>query len=267
MVVKKANNEYIVNEEIEFLGAPVGDNFVEPEKNLCGHENIKVELLGSPNYNEWIECVFYNCFSTWNTTPHKPVTKMMKELSFEEKEKKVLYMLTKRPISAVLEYGMFAFRMSGVPRSFTHQIVRHRQMAFSQQSFRVSSCYSDPIMAPQELFEMEDEKLKNELLDECGKLVLEGRRIYKKLIESGISMEASRNFMFMGTCTELGAVMRLRDLIDYFRSRTSDITQDTHTYIVCLTAEELKKKQPKFFDFVLKNCKGLEETMKKYLSE
>lgn len=267
MANKEANNKYIVDEEIEFLGAPVGENFVEPKNQVAGYETIKVELLSSSNYKDWVKAAMYASLVTWDTTPHEPVSKLL-EAPFEEQEKKLMSMLGKRPISVALEGAVFTFKLTGIPRAMTHQIVRHRQMSFGQQSYRVSSCYSDPVRLPVSLQERIDanaddvkaKELKKEYIDAVKSV----RSMYRKLIENGIPMEQARCIMPMGTCTKIGVTMRLRDMIEYFNGRTSDITQDEHTYMVCLMAKEMREKQPEFFNFIKMKVKNLEATMLKY---
>lgn len=266
MANKEANNEYIVAEEIEFLGAPVGDNFIEPEKQVAGYESIDVELLSSTNYVEWVRAALYASLVTWDTTPHVPVTKMQ-DWQFEKQEEYLLKMLSKRPISVALEGAVFTFKITGIPRAMTHQLVRHRQMSFGQQSYRVSSCYADPVRLPPTL---EDKCHQENNLDAINlrakyeSTVKAVREVYKELIELGVPMEQARCIMPMGTCTKIAVTMRLRDMIEYFNGRTSDIAQDEHTYIVCLMAKEMKLNQPEFFEFIKGRAKGLEETMAKY---
>jgi thymidylate synthase (FAD) len=270
-VNKEANEKYIVDEEIEFLGAPVGHNFEEPEQQVAGYETIKVELMAGSDYKEWVKAALYNSLCTWDTTPQIPVSKMM-DWTFEEQEKTLMFMLTKRPISVALEGAVFNFKITGVPRAMTHQIVRHRQMAFGQQSYRVSSCYSDPVRIPVSLreritnnAEKSEEEFKALQLElDYIDAVKTVRKVYKDLIEAGIPMEQARCIMPMGTCTKIGVCMRLRDMIEYFNGRTSDITQDEHTYMVCLMAKEMRDKQPEFFKFICTRAKGLEATMEKY---
>ena len=265
MANKEANEKYIVDEEIEFLGAPVGHNFEEPENQVAGYETIKVELMAGSNYKDWVKAALYNSLCTWDTTPQIPVSKMM-DWDFEKQEKTLMFMLTKRPISVALEGAVFNFKITGVPRAMTHQIVRHRQMAFGQQSYRVSSCYSDPVRLPVTLQERIDtgDKTAQALKDEYIYNVKNMRQMYKRLIQAGIPMEQARCIMPMGTCTKIGVCMRLRDMIEYFNGRTSDITQDEHTYMVCLMAKEMRDKQPEFFKFICTRAKGLEATMEKY---
>lgn len=269
MTIKEANEDYIVKEEIEFLGKPVGERFVPPEMQVSDYSNMKVELTSpttSQAYKDWVNSALYNSMCTWDTTPHLPVSKMVEEASFEEKEKRLLYILSKRPISVALEGVMFSFKVINMPRALTHQWVRSRQWAFGQQSFRVSSCYSDPVRVPQSLVEKYkagDERARV-LFHAFKEAVIINRQVYKELIEYGIPMEQSRQIMPMGTCTKIGAVMRLRDLIDYVKGRTGTIAQDEHTLVVVLMLRELQTKQPEFFNIIKTAVPSCIETMRIY---
>ena len=275
MTQKEANKDYIVAEEIEFLDAPVGHNFEEPEKEVAGYESIKVELLGGSDYKEWVKAAMYASLVTWDTTPQLPVTKLQ-EQPFERQEELFLRMLSKRPISVALEGAVFTFKITGIPRAMTHQIVRHRQMSFGQQSYRVSSCYSDPVRFPVSLQEKINDEVENENNTEMKyvnlgadyiKAVKTVRKVYKELIDAGIPMEQARSIMPMGTCTKIAATMRLRDMIEYFKGRTSAIAQDEHTYMVCLMAEQMKIHKPEFFNFIKSRATNIEDVMAQYLNK
>jgi len=272
MVNKQANDEYIRDEERKYLGFEVGDLFVEPEKQISGYESMSVELLspiGNQAYTEWVEAAFYTALCTWDREPHIPVSKMQNELSFDKKEKILFDILKDRPISVALEGVCFNFKMTGIPRAMTHQIVRHRDWAFGQESFRVASCYSCSVRAPQVLFEQNDDNSKV-LLKQYEEVVKKCRAMYAKLIESGVPMEQARCIMPMGTTTKISGTAQLSFLIKYIQSRTIGITQDEHTYLVCLMLKSLKDQQRKFYDFLLwytadkRTGKNFEETMKQY---
>ncbi len=61
-------------------------------------------------------------------------------LSFEKQrrgsEKRFIRMLVKRGHLSVLEHAYATFRIQGVSRAFTHQLVRHRLCSYTQQSQR-----------------------------------------------------------------------------------------------------------------------------------
>lgn len=268
MVNKKADEEYIKAEERQYLGSEVGDRFIEPEKQLSGYESIQVELLspiGSEAYEEWVNAALYTSLCTWDTEPHIPVTKMQ-ALHFKEKEKRLFGILKDRPISVALEGVCFNFKITGVPRSLTHQIVRHRDWAFGQESYRVSSCYSCSVRVPQVLIEEE----QTELMDKYRETVKQCRALYKEMIEAGVPMEQARCIMPMGTTTKISGTCQLSFLIKYIRSRTIGITQDEHTYMVCLMLKAIKDAQPKFYEFLLwytadrKTGDTFEKTMELY---
>mgnify|MGYP001570046089 CR=1 FL=1 len=264
MTVKEADIAYILAEEKKFLGTEIGNFFEEPERQVAGYESIKVELTsptGTEAYVDWVNSAFYNSLSTWDKSPEKFVSEMHENYNIEQKENLLFNIIKERPISVALEGTTFCFKVTGIPRTQTHQIVRARQAAFGQTSLRVASCYSEPIRVPQSLLEKEN---NTELLDVFVKTVKMCRETYKRLIESGIPMEQARNIMPMGTCTNIGMCMNLRTLIDYVKGRTGDIAQDEHTYIVCLMMDELRKKQPKFFNVVKMFVPNVETTMEKY---
>lgn len=54
----------------------------------------------------------------------------------EDTEKRFIRMLIKNEHLSVLEHAYATFRISGVSRAFTHQLVRHRLCSFIQQSQR-----------------------------------------------------------------------------------------------------------------------------------
>lgn len=265
MANKEADKDYIEKEEIDFLGEKVGHNFEEPENQIEGYESIHVELLNGTNYRDWVKAAMYASLVTWDTTPQVPISNLL-NAPFVRQEELLMSMLDQRPISVALEGAVFTFKLTGIPRAMTHQIVRHRQMSFGQQSFRVSSCYSDPVRLPPTLKEKMDagDTMAEAMVKKYEKTVETVRAMYKEMVEFGIPTEQARAIMPMGTCTKIAATMRLRDMIAYFQGRTSDIAQDEHTYMVCLMAKEMKDKQPEFFKFITKKVPNLEKVMEQY---
>ena len=133
----------------------------------------------------------------------------------------------------------------------------------------MSSCYSDPVRIPNELNKHNNgtdilKYKKSNLYDKYVNHVKNGRQLYKEMIDEGVPMEQARAIMPMGTCTKIAVTMRLREMIDYFKGRTSEIAQDEHTYLVCLMAKEMKEKQPEFFKFITKKVPNLEKVMGEY---
>lgn len=85
---------------------------------------MKVELLFiTPNAEKLIESAGRTCYLSFGKQG-------------EGTEKAFIKMLIKMGHLSVLEHAYATFRISGVSRAFTHQLVRHRLCSYSQQSQR-----------------------------------------------------------------------------------------------------------------------------------
>jgi len=239
--MKSANMDYINKETTEFLGLP----FVFGDSDYRGlfteSESVQVSLILYPEWDKWIKAMFQVSFATW----HNEFGTNIDVVPDYKREELVLNFLKKRPVSAVLESAIFVFRIDGLSRAMTHQIVRHRGMAFNQQSLRVTPCHLSGIRMPKGL----DEEDKADL-EELFKKVTDK---YLDLIDSGVPIEQARNVMPMGTLTNIVMVSNLKVLIGYLKARTLDIAQDEHTYIALLIANELRSKCPEFYTNFVKN--------------
>lgn len=272
--MKETTKDEIKAEEKKFLGFEIENFFPTNDTTVAGYESIKVELLSASDYKNWVKGAAYASLVTWDQEPYNPVTHLL-EGKFEDIEEKLLGILDERPISVALEGAKFTFKIVGIPRSMTHQIVRHRKMAFGQQSFRVSSCYADPVRLPQKLVELNNKKTMltengvsvPDLIHEFGQTVQKCKAIYKKMIEADVPMEQARNIMPMGTCTKIAVTTDLRSMIEYVQGRTSDIAQDEHTYIVMLMLQELHIKARKFYDIIEKRNPKVRQMMFDYLTK
>ena len=258
--MKKADKKYIEKEVVEFFGDTIAEK--DMTHFYCGFDSMECELLsplGDESYRQWVNAAFFSTFATWDETGDK----LLDDMPHEEREERLLYMLKSRPISVARECIKFTFRLSGISRSVTHQLVRHRKMAFGQQSLRVSDPSQDKIRLPECL--MEDEVKNHKLLIHCKQVLQETKKLYALLVEKGVPREQARAVLPIGITTKINATMDLRAMIDYFRARISDIAMAEHTYMVALMARELRDKQPKFYDYVSSQVNGLDECIDEYL--
>ncbi len=215
---------------------------------------MKVEMLfplSNSYYSEWVGGATHACLATWEQYPYKDINKM----TYQEKEKQLNIILNDRPISVALEMPKFTFKITGLTRAMTHQIVRHRKMAFGQQSIRVV----DPTGAPVRMLEAFEAEDKGDLKSRYYDCVVNAKNLYKDMVSAGIPREQARNILPMGTTTSIVMTADLRTMIDYFRGRTSKITQGEHHYLVYLIAKAFREQQPKFFDFICTKVDGLKE--------
>lgn len=135
---------------------------------------MKVELLFiTPNAEKLIETAGRTSYLSFNKQG-------------KDTEKAFIRMLVKRGHFSVLEHAYATFRISGVSRAFTHQLVRHRLCSFTQQSQR----YVDE----SKFNYIEPESIKNnpQAHSLFVKFIEEAKRIYSELQKLGIKNEDAR---------------------------------------------------------------------------
>lgn len=252
MVVKQADIDYVKKEINELLNVDFSIDEGNFGKVATKDENIVIKLLYKPDWNSWLDAMYYTAFSTWNNGYE---INLENEKSIEKRRNLTLNLLKKRPISACYESAMFVIKIDNVSRAMTHQIVRARRMAFNQQSFRVSPAHHSDFRIPN--------GLDNELKKEIENKVNNDRNLYLKLINNGIPTEMARNVLGMGTCTNIVMTTNLPALKQYINDRTINLAQDEHTYIALRICKELEKNATEFYNNFIKNDK-IVELMKLY---
>ena len=108
---------------------------------------------------------------------------------------------------SVLEHGSFTFKISGISRAASHQLVRHRIASYSQRSQRY--CIEDNIdyVAPVQ---------ENDLYMWAYKQATEH---YNELLEKGVSAEDARLVLPNGCPTTIFVTMNLRALSHFMNER------------------------------------------------
>src|SRR3990170_1849655 len=135
---------------------------------------MKVELLAiTPNSEELIETAGKACYQSQKRDEHR-------------NRKHFIEGLIKNGHYSVLEHAYATFRISGVSRSATHQLVRHRLCSFTQQSQR----YVDE----SNFNYVEPDPIKNNSKAHIlfTKFMEEAKRSYSELQRLGIKNEDAR---------------------------------------------------------------------------
>ena len=187
------NTEKVIKDEhLEFIGKTT--ELDKPDHLICGLDTIEVEMTfptSSEAYEDWINGIYWAAFETW----HEAGKDFDEPKDFKEKESRLINLLKKRRIRTVLESITFNFRLFGISRSITHQIVRHRKMAFGQQSMRVADASHSYIRMPQALIANKDEL---RLYSAVKEHYQQAKIIYYQLIKKGIPREQARMVLPMG---------------------------------------------------------------------
>ncbi len=132
---------------------------------------IKVELLSiTAGAEKLLEEAGRTCYLSFERTS-------------EESYKKFIRMIVRSGHHSVLEHASATFRIKGGSRSFTHQLVRHRLCAYSQQSQRYVNEKNFSIVIPDSI------KNNSEAKEAFLSLINHAKDTYVKLQEIGVKKE------------------------------------------------------------------------------
>lgn len=161
---------------------------------------------------------------------------------------KFIRMLIKLGHTSVLEHAVASFRISGVSRSLTHQLVRHRIASFTQKSQRYVDEESFDYVIPDKIKENEIAlKIYNDFMNLC-------RETYKKLKELGIPKEDVRFVLPNATKTEIVLTANFRELRHMILLRGSKEAQWEIRRLFIEILKILKEKAPTVFeDFIVED--------------
>ena len=130
-----------------------------------------------------------------------------------ESARKFIGMLLRRGHESVIEHSSMTVRFSGVSRGLTHELVRHRLAAFTQESTRyVDEKGFDFVAPPVIRFGTKP------LLDDA---VFFMREAYAKLRAAGYPPEDARQILPIGMGNEIVVTANLREWRHIARLRTS----------------------------------------------
>ncbi len=120
---------------------------------------------------------------------------------------------------SVLEFADFTFRISGVSRALTHQLVRHRMASYAQRSQRYCREDGFDYVTPASIAAD----------GEAGRLYADTVRAiqqaYSGLLRAGIPPEDARMLLPNACCTEICVKMNLRELIHFCNERLCSCAQ------------------------------------------
>jgi thymidylate synthase (FAD) len=159
---------------------------------------------------------------------------------------KFIRMLLKLGHESVLEHAVASFRISGVSRSLTHQLVRHRIASYTQKSQRYVNESNFDYVIPYTIL------ANNEALIIYKDFMERTRDVYKKLINLGIPKEDARFVLPNATKTEIVLTANFRELRHMIKLRGSKEAQWEIRNVFIEILKILKEYAPTVFeDFVI----------------
>lgn len=150
--------------------------------------------------------------------------------------------IVRRGHDSVIEHVSFVFRIEGVSRALTHQLVRHRIASYSQRSQRY--CKEDGfryIIPPN----IANDKTKRQAFMSFMTLIEQN---YQSLIEDGIKPQDAR-FILPNACeTRIVVTMNARSLRNFFDLRMDSHAQWEIREMACRMFDLAVEKAPALFD-------------------
>ncbi len=148
----------------------------------------------------------------------------------DEKVKHLIDLLRSLGHESVFEHVSFTFRIEGISRVCSHQLVRHRMASFTQQSQRYVPLDPDFII-PDDIYD-------SEFKDEFMEILEKSKNLYKKMVEKGIKKEDARFILPQAVETKIIVTMNGRELRHFISLRAE---KDAQWEIRNLAREMLKK--------------------------
>lgn len=164
---------------------------------------MEVELLAvTPDAEKLIERAGRTCY-------------MSQDRISAESTSKFLRMLVSRGHLSVLEHAYATFRVSGISRAATHQLVRHRLCSFSQRSQRYVKEEDPDFVVPPSIGK------STEAVEIFDRFMSASRDAYNGLIGLGIPKEDARFVMPNAVASEIVLSANFRELRHVLLTRGS----------------------------------------------
>jgi len=191
---------------------------------------MKVELLSITEHaEELIESAGRTAYKTFDKKK-------------EGSEKKFIRMLVANGHLSVLEHAYASFRITGGSRAFTHQLVRHRLCAFTQQSQRYVNEKDFTYVEPESI------EMNSEAHSLFSAFMQKAREVYIELKEMGIKNEDARFVLPNAVQSEIVVTANLREWRHIIELRGGAGSQWEIREMAIKILESLKKQVPAVFE-------------------
>lgn len=143
---------------------------------------------------------------------------------------------------SVLEHAIVTFKISGISRTCSHQLVRHRIASYTQKSQRYVNEENFTHVVPNSIVENKD--VFNKFNDTIRKIT----STYKELLNFGIKSEDIRYLLPNACTTEIIVTMNFRSLRNFLNERLSSGAQLEIKELSKIILKIMKKEAPIIFE-------------------
>jgi len=163
------------------------------------------------------------------------------EKQTENSYKSFIKMIVRNKHESVLEHATASFKISGISRALTHQLVRHRLCSFTQQSQRYVNEDNFNYIEPDDIKDNPSaHKIYIELMEQI-------RNRYSQLRDLGIKKEDARFILPNSTESEIIMTANFRELRHVITLRGEKAAQWEIRRLVIEILRILKKEVPDVF--------------------
>ncbi len=160
----------------------------------------------------------------------------------EGTEKAFIRMLIENGHLSVLEHAYATFRISGVSRAFTHQLVRHRLCSFTQQSQRYVDESNFNFIEPDSI------RNNSDVHSIFTKFMEEAKKVYSQLQKLGIKNEDARFILPNAVESQIVVTANFREWRHIIKFRGNPEAQWEIRRVAIEILKILKKYTPTVFE-------------------
>lgn len=157
-------------------------------------------------------------------------------------------MLIKKGHESVLEHSSMTVLFSKISRGFTHEMVRHRLAAFTQESTRYVDKSDFEVVCPPERDEKEHHDLEDRPSFTYRQWMKMNEAMYKALREAGWPAQDARQVLPIGIRTQIGVTTNLREWRHIFRLRTAKAAHWEIRTVMRDLLKQVQKRVPVIFE-------------------
>ncbi len=217
----------------------------------------RVELLAhTPEPLSVIYAAFRQCYHAGEVADMWPQL-LSGGISREKQGKFVKSVMASGHVSPI-EHVSFTFAISGVSRSLTHQLVRHRIASYSQQSQRyVDASTIDHIIPPAIASHPRARVRFETFMEEAGKAYRDIKALLEESGHGNTACEDARFVLPNAVATNIVVTMNCRALINFFEERCCSRAQWEIRGVARQMLQLCRSVLPEVFDNVGARCERL----------
>lgn len=208
---------------------------------------MNIELIAhTPNP----ELVIANCATTCYDSNPKDI----------EASRKMIHSLAKAGHEAMIEHAHATFKLSGVSRTLTHELVRHRLFSFAQRSQRYVKENEETFVTPDVLIDDNRANIKMKQAKLIFDMAMNNAwTAYRDLLKLGLKPEDAR-FVLPNACTtEIVVSGNFREYRNFLKLRLSPRAQWEIRKAANIILNKLYEIAPSCFED-LKNGANIQQT-------